>query len=166
MTQNWQIEVKLKEILDFVVPKFNNIKEKGKSDWNQEAEDYVLIEVLKEGVNLYFQMRLMKALREKSDSYSTDQMLIANPSQFEKLFPDFNEENFGEKSMKELHEKTTLVVDDYLSKDYNTIDNIHKELLYLERDGRFERTYRNGREGKEKFFWIKFGQIKKEDFQG
>jgi len=54
MTQNWQIEVKLKEILDFVVPKFNNIKEKGKSDWNQEAEDYVLIEVLKEGVNLYF----------------------------------------------------------------------------------------------------------------
>jgi len=99
----------------------------------------------------------MKALREKSDSYSTDQMLIANPSQFEKLFPDFNEENFGEKSMKELHEKTTLVVDDYLSKDYNTIDNIHKELLYLERDGRFERTYRNGREGKEKFFWIKFG---------
>ena len=66
--------------MEFVVPKFYNIKEKGKSDWNQEAEDFVLTEVLKEGVNMYFQMKLIKALKAKSDSYSTDQMLIANPS--------------------------------------------------------------------------------------
>ena len=73
------------------------------------------------------------------------------------MFPKFREENFAEKNMKDLHSKTAFVVDDYLNKDYNIIDSIHKELVYLERDGRFERSYKNGREGKEKFFWIKFG---------
>jgi hypothetical protein len=98
LTLPWQIEIDLKDLLDFLCPKFFNIKEKGKKEWNDEAEGFVLTEVLKEGVNMFYQSKLLRELKDRSRNYSTDHLLVANPSQFQKLFPEFglDDENFGE----------------------------------------------------------------------
>ena len=42
------------EILNFLSTRFFNIKGKNPTDWNEEAQSYVLKEVMKEGVKHYF----------------------------------------------------------------------------------------------------------------
>lgn len=165
LTSPWRIEVTLKELMEYLSTRFFNIKKSGIADWNEEAEKYVLTEVLKEGVNIFYHKKLVEELKRKSDGYSTDHLLIANPSQFSKMFPEHELELLGENSMNGIVKSNFTVADGFLG-DFNTIDKISDELTYLERDSRFEKSFSNGIEGKEKFMWIRFGQIKKEDFSG
>jgi hypothetical protein len=52
----------LPDLLDFLSDRFNNIKQQGIKDWNSEAEEFVLQEVLKAGVNHYYHSKLLKEL--------------------------------------------------------------------------------------------------------
>ncbi len=48
----------LPQLMDFLQIKYNRIKKSGEKDklqWNSEAQVYVLNEVLREGVQMYFQ---------------------------------------------------------------------------------------------------------------
>jgi len=54
LTKDWKLKKALPEILNFLSTRFFNIKGKNPTDWNEEAQSYVLKEVMKEGVKHYF----------------------------------------------------------------------------------------------------------------
>lgn len=166
LTRSWKVEVLLPELLAYVSPKFFNIKNKGsKSDWNQEAQTFVLTECMKEGVNLFFHKKLLENLKKKSQGHSTEQMLVAHPSNFEKLYPDFRMEYFGEDQMKDLLSIGHLTLFPFIG-DFSKVDTAYEEFKFCERDGRFERNIKNSMEGKEKFMWTSFSKITEKDFPG
>ena len=187
LTQFWKMQVDLPEILEYLSDRFNNIKKQGLKDWNSEAEAFVLQEVMKNGVNQYYHSRLIKELGVKTKNYSTDHMLVANPSQFEKLFPKFDLNSIPRTVISRMFDRKNVInwngsnqnvnqngdkfeglffnIENFVQ-NYNHFELLKKEMFYLETDGRFEKRIEQMVEKEEKHLWLSFGEIDKESFPG
>ena len=180
LTQNWRIQLDIPELFDYLGERFNNIKRQGLKDWNSEAEAFVLQEVLKTGVNFFYHSKMVKELAKKSTNYSTDHLLIANPSQFEKLFPKHQltsvprellkpmfkcEKNPGGEDRRIIFENSVFQIEKFLD-NYDDTEKLISELFFLETDGRFEKKVVNLVEQEEKFLRMNFGSINKDLFPG
>lgn len=184
LTQRWKIQLDMPEILEYLSARFNNIKQQGIKDWNSEAESFVLQEVLKTGVNQFYHTKLVRELAKKTKNFSTEHMLVANPTQFENMFPDFELVSiprevisvmFNRKNTKHWTEQKEIEndnfeglvfkIDKFVSK-LDDFDILKKEMFYLETDGRFEKRIEQMIEKEEKHLWINFGQIEQESFPG
>lgn len=167
LTENWKIETELPKLLEFLSKRFFNIKRRGIKDWNSQAESFVLQEVMKEGVNQYYHKRVLQELKQKTKGHSTDHMLIANPSQYGKFFEDLGMNIIDDQNMKILNsqgnENNWCVVENFIDQ-IDLREKAKQEILYLERDGRFEKRVHKMEEINEKFLWVNFSDINKEHF--
>ena len=172
LTEGWKLRIDLPNLLDYLSVKFYNIKEKGKDEWNQDAEDYVLRELMKEGVNTYLYQKLVKGLKHKGKNHSTDMVFIANPSQFLEKNNGFEFEVFDSDQVVKLI-KPALIdrfevyeMDTFVQGGIDEADKLKKEMFFLERDGRFQRASKQLMETNEKFMWVNLTDITEKDFPG
>ena len=149
ITVNYKIEADLHNILGFLGDRLFSIKCKGGGSWDEATESYVLKEVLKEGVQFYFEKKLKAALAGDAKSASTEHLLVANPSQWPNLFPNIPLDNFNESAMKDLMSRSYFVLPKFIT--YDHAKTACKEFKHLERESRFERGYKNHILTKEKY---------------
>ena len=153
------------ELLQYLSDRFFSIKNKGsKEGWNDEVEKFILKEVLKEGVQFFYEKKLKAMLSKEAKATSTEHVLVANPSQWNTMFENIPLTNFDEQHMKSLMSDVSLVISKFIPSD--VVEKVKSELNHLERDSKFERGYVNHRLTKEKFMDFSLGMIKKEDFPG
>jgi hypothetical protein len=127
---------------------------------------------------------LVRELAKKTKNFSTEHMLVANPTQFENMFPDhemvliprdvvsvmFNRENTSNwveeaQISEENFDGLVFKIEKFVDK-LDDFDLLKKEMFYLETDGRFEKRIEQMIEKEEKHFWLNFGQVEKESFPG
>jgi hypothetical protein len=111
-------------------------------------------------------------------------MLLANPSQFEKMFPDFELNSIPRNVVGEIFSRENVVnwtdaenikTDNFEGLVFqipqfvahlNDFEILKKEMFYLETDGRFEKRVEKMIEVEEKHLWLNFGQIEQKSFPG
>ena len=165
ITQRWRFEVELPDLLKYLSDRFNNIKQKGIKDWNKEAEDYVLREVLKEGVTAYFLKKLNDLLKDEGKKSSTEHLLIANPTQWLEKFKNHSFTLIDNKKVAELVEDNNFIIlDDFIN--FELANKAREELEFIEMDGRFTRGFQNFVETKEKYLYFSRENVNKKDFPG
>lgn len=164
-TAAWRIEADLPHILQFLADRFFSIKSKGdRSAWNGEVEQYILKEVMKEGVQFYYEKKLKAHLSHEAKSSSTEHLLVANPSQWKFMFGDIELNTFNEAHMKALMSDTAVAIRRFVSGE--SIAKVKEELTHLERDSKFERGYANNKLTNEKYMNFSLGMVTKKDFPG
>jgi len=145
--------------------RFFSIKGKGeRSAWNAEVEQYILKEVMKEGVQFYYEKKLKSHLSLEAKNSATEHLLVANPSQWKKMFEDIDLCSFSEAHMKALLAGNSLTLRKFASRDEARA--VKEELFHLERGSRFERGYAQNRLTNEKFMNFSLGMVDKKCFSG
>jgi len=90
MKKSYKMKEYLNDLLNDVGKKFFNIKRSGVKDgmvWSQETEQYLVKEVLKEGVKRYFLTIIQKKLQKSHKSDSTMAGLHATPHSWKQRYP-------------------------------------------------------------------------------
>lgn len=164
-TAAWKIEAELPSLLQFLADRFFSVKSKGdRSGWNAEVEQYILKEIMKEGVQFYYEKKLKTHLSLEAKSSATEHLLVANPSQWKNMFEDIELNAFSEQHMKALLADTSVVIRKFILGE--AIAKVKEELTHLERDSKFERGYANNKLTNEKFMNFSLGMVTKKDFPG
>lgn len=162
ITQRWKFEVELPQLLEYLSTRFFNIKERGVKDWNEEAEDFVLREVLKEGITAYYHKKLSEFLKNEGKKSSTEQLLVANPTQWIEKYKQHEFNLISAEKMKELFFKNYTYIENFQNLEF--INGLQNEIEFLEMDGRFTRGFSNHIETKEKFLYLARYHVDKENF--
>lgn len=146
LTTPWKIKADLPTLLEFLSDRFFSIKSKGgKAAWNKDAEEFVLKEVLKEGVQMFYERKLRAALAAEANSSSTEHLLVANPSQWPTIAPNIPLNHFSAESMNLLMKANYLVLKKFIDSKSMTGEALNS-LLKLERESRFTRAGINERD--------------------
>lgn len=138
--------------------------------WSETEEEFVLKEVLKEGIQYYYEKKLRAHMATQAKSMGTEQGLVANPSQWPTYFKSIPLNNFDEKAMQHLtsdeKKKDPLLLPNFIEE--NHAKRILEELNHLERESRFVKGFdaTTKKETKEKTFAFRLNQISKDDFKG
>lgn len=143
---------------------FSILTKSGSKSLSEEEEQFVVKEVTKEGVSTYFHKKLMQAMSKDAKSTSTEHMLVANPSQWPRLFESVPLDCFGESSMHDLLNSDVKFVVRKSLFDRQTAVSTLSELAVIERDSRFERGFSNMAMTKEKTLNFSLKMINKDDF--
>lgn len=170
----YKIKAELPTLLTFLSDRFNSIKQKGASQaggasfkMSPEEEAYVLREVMKEGVQFYFERKLRAALLSEAKSTSTEHALVANPSQWPKIFKHISLSQFDEPTMRWMAQgpqstnRAALKLKSWFSRDL--METLNTNLQLLEQESKFERAYVNKIETKEKYMNFSLKQVPEKD---
>jgi hypothetical protein len=173
----YKIKAELPTLLAFLADRFNNIKQKGAAQsvkgelkMTPEEEAYVMKEVMKEGVQFYFEKKLRAALLSEAKSTSTEHVLVANPSQWPKLFKGIPLTNFDEPAMNWLTlgpqtpKRGYLKVKSWFPRDL--LEKMSANLQLLEYESKFERGYVNRLQTNEKYMNFSLKQVPEKELGG
>ncbi|KAM3142275.1 hypothetical protein pb186bvf_005684 [Paramecium bursaria] len=163
----FNVKENMPKLLKYCSDRFMNIKKGGEKDklvWDTEAEVYILNEVLREGLQLYFQKEIKKQMQTEHVIDSKQQLLLATPQTWTSKHPkiplEFLSGPFIESLMKKGHGQMNPFIK---NKDFTRA--LFKELDYLERDGRFEDQIQESGIRQDKTLWVTLSQIEKESFK-
>lgn len=146
LTTPWKIKTDLPNLLEFLSDRFFSIKNKGSpASWDKEAEQFVLKEVLKEGVQMFYERKLKAALAAEANSSSTEHLLVANPSQWPKIAPNLPLNMISAESMHLLMNSNYILIRGF-TESKSMANEALKSLLNLERESRFTRGGINERD--------------------
>ena len=115
LTKFYKLKKDLPNILKFLSDRFFNIKGKNPSDWDEKVQNYILKEVMKEGVKHYFLGKLNSLIQHEGKKDSTSHLLVANPQQWYAMFPDSEiMDNLSSEVLQNLYKKEHPVVEVFL----------------------------------------------------
>ena len=153
------------KMLETLAQSYARIKNSGVKDklsWDDQAEKYVLTEVLKEGCVVELTKVLREKIQEEQLCDSQQPLLLATPSTWYEKYPKLKLDFLDPQILAELHKKG------YASK-YKFIDAIeydkklYEELTYFDFEGWFEAvSLKEVAIRSDKIMWMNLGDIKKE----
>lgn len=171
----YRVRSELPALLAFLSDRFNSIKQKGAAQtsgkapfkMSPEEEVYVMREVMKEGVQFYFERKLKAALLAEAKSTSTEHALVANPSQWPKIFKHISLSQFDEPVMRWLAQgpqvarRGVIKVKSWFPRDL--LEKLNLNLQMLEHESKFERGYVNKMPTTEKYMNFSLKQVPEKD---
>lgn len=171
MTKSYKLVKDFPNLLKYLSDRFFSIKQKNAtnlSEWTEEVEQYILKEVLKEGLKHYYVNKLKRALASEGKKDSTSHLLIANPQQWFNMFPEFGPLNsLSQENMCELFTKDKKIVPfKHWEGQNDLIRKARNELKFLERDGKFEAKINNLKLDEERALFVLFSELNKEHHSG
>ena len=93
ITHKIYIKSNLENLMNNLSQSFENIKKGGIKDnlnWNSEAEQYILTEVLREGVHNFFLSNFRKEIQKEEKNFSKQPLLLATPSIWKEKHPEID----------------------------------------------------------------------------
>lgn len=156
-----------KALLEKLAETFFRIKNQGLKDklpWDHDNEQYVLHEVLKEGV----QNEIMKEVKcrmlreQKVDSKQPG--LVATPSIWEKLHPKIQLDFLHSSRIEKLMSKNYALQSNFIN-NRDFLRDLYKELHYLSLESKFEEMIQEMEVRTDRAFWVSLSEIEKKDFR-
>ena len=164
---NIKLVYDLPEILDSLANSYFNIQKNGKADslnWNEEAEKFVLNEVLKEGILRQMVKILKKEMISEQNVDAKQPLLLATPNSWKEKFPKIELNFLSSNSLANLRDHKFMQQKGFL-KFPGFQESLLKELNFLERDSRFEECIQEGNTRNDRVLWLSLSDIPDGEFQ-
>ena len=153
-------------MLEKLAETFFRIKNQGIKDklpWDKENEQYVLHEVLREGVQKEFLIEIKKRMLQEQKIDSKQPGLFATPSVWERQHKDIPLDLLKSNTIENLILKGYGFQNDFMSSDF--VRALYKELHYLSLEGKFEEMIQEQEVRNDRCLWVTLSEIEKKDFK-
>lgn len=156
-----------KALIEKLAETFFRIKNQGIKDklpWDRDNEQYVLHEVLKEGVQNEIMKEVKSRMLREQKVDSKQPGLVATPSIWEKMHSNIKLDSLQSSTIEKLMTKHFAFQSDFIN-NRDFVRDLYKELHYLSLESKFEEMIQEFEVRSDRSFWVSLNEIEKKDFR-
>lgn len=162
-----KFQILFPELINFLGQKYYKVKNDGIKDklsWDVQAEKQILVSVLREGTLMFLSKKMKQLMQQNQKVNSKQPLLYANPKIWDEQHPDQPLNKIPNDALESLHQKNYALIKNFMqSKEF--CRELYKELLLLEKEGRFEQPIQEQTIRQDKVLWVGLNNIDKNSFK-